>query len=187
MLCYTMRLPLLLLACLLLLLPAASLPCGRRQAAADRRRCQDPQAGRLPDAPHRSEQAAEEDRRLSLLVRPLCLPGHDHAEPAHRLLYVRTGTRPGVLQRDGQFHHRAIRRRQQGGRTAASGRHERGRLVVRRSAPPPQRPRPGNDHVGRRSARRPGDDLVERQERSQRQEPGPAQESPGDLRPRSGL
>ena len=39
----------------LLLLAACSssrpLPCGRRQAAADRRRCQDPQAGRLPDAP----------------------------------------------------------------------------------------------------------------------------------------
>ena len=49
------------------------------------------------------------------------------------------------------------------------------------------RPRPGTGHVGRRSARRPGDDLVERQERSQRQEPRPAQESPGDLRPRSSL
>ena len=151
--------------------PAASLPRGRWQAAADGRRCQNPQADRLPDAPQRSRQAAQEDRRLSLLVRPLRLPGQDHAESAHRLLHVRAGTRPGVLQRDGQLHHRAIRRRQQGGRTAARRRHERRRLVVRRSAPPPLRPRPGTDHVGRRSARCPGDDLVERQERSQRQEP----------------
>ena len=143
-----MRLLCLFLLCLpgLLVHPLA---CGGRrwQAAVDGRRRQDPQAAGLPDC---TSPGRASGRRRSR-ARPSGTT--TSSSPARsrsicpRLLHLRAGTRAGILQRHRQLHHRTLRRRQQAGRTEAGRRHERGRLVVGRSAPPPRCPRPGTDHA----------------------------------------